>query len=177
MRMRTWTTIVLTGLIVVGLPRLARAQEKPQETERQMAGSEVVRDAVAAAISDREPVDASQVFSPTIGTIYYFTAVRSPRPPTEITHVWYHGEREVARVTLSVNGPIWRTWSSKRILPTWTGSWRVEALTPEGTVLASQDFSVEPSPVAEPAPTAQPAPVAQPAPAMAPGPASEAEKR
>jgi hypothetical protein len=48
----------------------------------------------------------------------------------------------MARVSLRVAGPNWRTWSSKTILPEWTGEWRVDVVGPDGTVLRSVDFTV-----------------------------------
>ncbi|MCX5752763.1 MAG: DUF2914 domain-containing protein, partial [Candidatus Krumholzibacteria bacterium] len=38
----------------------------------------------------------------------------------------------------------WRTWSSKKILPEWQGTWRVDVLAPDGEVLKSGSFAVKP---------------------------------
>jgi hypothetical protein len=48
----------------------------------------------------------------------------------------------VARVPLRVAGSNWRSWSSKNIDPMWTGSWRVDIVGPDGTVLQSLSFTV-----------------------------------
>lgn len=138
------------ALVVAALPLLASAQEKPQEPKAKPPGLQVVRDAVATGVSNREPVEPGQVFAPSVGRIYYFTELRAEAPPTEIAHVWYYRDREVARVSLPVQEATWRTWSSKQILPEWTGAWKVEALTPEGAVVASETFAVETPPPAPP---------------------------
>lgn len=167
-------------LIMVGLPQLAFTQEKPEKNdkpgqsdkpaamEQTAVEVQVVRDAVATGIVDREPVDPGQVFSPALERVYYFTEVQSETAGTEITHVWYYGDSEVARITLPVEGSRWRTWSSKQILPEWTGRWKVEAVTTNGTVLASQAFAIESSPAAKPE---------EPVPTRTPGPPGEPEKK
>lgn len=148
--MRRGVAAVAMGFIVLGWASLASTQEKAQGAPPQEGDLQVVRDAVAAGISNREPMSPDQVFPPSIGRIYYFTEIRSSNPGFEIAHVWYYGEREVARVSLPVGGTTWRTWSSKHILPESTGQWKVEAVTTEGAVLASQAFSVELAPAGEP---------------------------
>lgn len=171
------STTLIISLILMGLPGLALAQYKPEapvtqvkpeETQEKATELNVVRDAVSEGIIDREPVDAGEAFSPNLGRIYYFTEVESSDPSAEITHVWYYGDREMARVTLPVEGARWRTWSSKGILPEWVGQWKVEAVSMEGTVLASESFSVETPPATEAAPASQPAPAAEATPAAEP---------
>jgi len=174
--------ILMVSLLLLGLPLRGLAQEKPPKPdepeqpaamEQKAVELQVVRDTVAAGISDREPIDAGEVFSPGLDRIYYFTEVQSQSPSTEITHVWYYGDREMARVTLPVEGSRWRTWSSKQILPSWTGKWTVEAVSADGTVVASQAFSVE----AGSASTAGSATAPEPGPAREPEPAGTAEKK
>lgn len=130
--MRVWRNVAVITIVGVALPILALSQERPQ----------VARDVLTTAVVDREPIDAATVFPPSVGVVFYFTEVQGADTFTEITHVWYYGNDEMARVTLSVDGPRWRTWSSKRILENWTGSWRVEAVDADGNVLSSQTFDV-----------------------------------
>lgn len=174
--MTKWTMTLMVSLVFLGVPLLIPAQEKPGKPdqpdkpaamEQQAVELQVVRDAVATGIIDREPIDAGQVFSATLDRIYYFTEVQSEMPTSEITHVWYYGDREMARVTLPIEGSRWRTWSSKQILPGWTGQWKVEAVTMGGAVAASQPFSIEAGAASEP----------QPVPARESGPAGEPEKK
>lgn len=103
----------------------------------------VARDAVAANVVDREPQDAAETFAPTIHAVYYFTEVHGADSPTTITHRWLYRDQVMAEVTLEVGGSPWRTWSSKTILPEWTGTWKVEVVTAGGQVLASKSFTIQ----------------------------------
>lgn len=97
---------------------------------------------VATGVVDRMPQGTATSFSADVGELYFFTRVVGAVPGTEIEHVWYRGDEEVARVSLTIGSANWRTWSSKSILPEWTGSWRVEAQTTDATVLETVDFTV-----------------------------------
>jgi len=96
----------------------------------------------AEAIEDRKPSGIDTVFTADIGTIYCFTQVEGVSDTTQITHEWYYKDEEKARVDLTVAGDNWRTWSSKKILESWTGSWRVMVLGPNGDVLATKNFVI-----------------------------------
>ena len=71
------------------------------------------------------------------------TRITGAKIPTTVTHVWYHQDRTLARVELSVGSPNWRTVSSKRLLPDWTGPWEVRVLDEAGALLESIRFTVE----------------------------------
>ncbi|MDZ7660590.1 DUF2914 domain-containing protein [Fodinibius sp.] len=96
----------------------------------------------AEAIEDRKPSGIDTAFTADIGTIYCFTQVEGVSDTTQITHEWYYKEQEKARVELTVAGDNWRTWSSKKILESWTGPWRVMVLGPNGEVLATKNFVI-----------------------------------
>ena len=112
-----------------------------------------VQDALftAAELVDREPASVSGCtaaacatrYSADVGTVTFWTRLTGGSPGRWVEHVWYHGEREIARVRQKVEGPTWRTWTRKRILPEWTGDWRVEVVAEDGTVLAERFFTVE----------------------------------
>lgn len=63
--------------------------------------------------------------------------------PATVTHAWYRDGKTMAEVGLNVGSSHWRTWSSKRLLPDWTGFWEVKVLDQEGKVLASSSFEVQ----------------------------------
>ena len=94
-------------------------------------------------VQERNIVNADSVFSNSIERIYCFTHVEGADSATTITHVWYLGDERKARVELPVKGSDWRTWSSKRILESWTGQWSVDVLDANGEVLATKTFRVE----------------------------------
>jgi hypothetical protein len=101
----------------------------------------VVRDVLASAVTDRQPVEATIPISTGVEQIFYFTELEGG--PATIRHVWTWQGRTMATVTLEVKTPRFRTWSSKRIQPEWTGQWRVEAQTTDGMVLSSKDFTIQ----------------------------------
>jgi len=74
--------------------------------------------------------------------LYCFTRVNGAKGDIEVTHVWYYGDVERARIDLSVRSSSWQTFSSKRIQAHETGKWRVEVLGPGGTLLETILFSV-----------------------------------
>jgi hypothetical protein len=89
----------------------------------------------AAACATRYPA--------TVGTVTFWTRLTGGSPGRWVEHVWFHGDKEIARVRQKVEGPTWRTWTRKRIVPEWTGDWRVEVHAEDGTVLAERFFTVE----------------------------------
>lgn len=92
-------------------------------------------------VQDREPVGVNDTFPDTVGRVFCFTRVTGASEETTIHHVWYYQD-EVARVDLRVNSPNWRTWSSKQILESQDGWWKVEVVDEQGAVLASRDFFI-----------------------------------
>ena len=139
--MRRLMKAIAITVVAVTLPILALAQEKMA----QPAGDSlrVVRGVVTTAVVNREPSGDGSVFPPSTGALYYFTEVDGISTPTQITHIWYYQDQKMAEIPLSLEGPRWRTWSSKRILENWVGSWKVEAVDQSGNVLSFETFNVQ----------------------------------
>lgn len=98
---------------------------------------------ICKAIQDREPVDAGDVFSSDVGTLYCFTRT-SALAETTIQHVWYLEGEKRAEVSLTIGAsPSWRTSSSKIIRPIDTGNWEVNFLGPDGEILETASFVIE----------------------------------
>lgn len=93
-------------------------------------------------IVDREPTGADTVFSGDVGRLFCFTRVVGVEGTSTVTHVWYWGSEERARVQLSVRSPNWRTNSSKVIQEHETGQWRVDILDTDGNVLSTVRFRI-----------------------------------
>lgn len=87
-------------------------------------------------------VGAGELFAPDVERVFCLTRVEGLADDTTITHAWYHEGVTRARVDLPVRSSNWRTWSSKLILPGWTGVWEVKVLDSGGTVLASASFEI-----------------------------------
>lgn len=127
---------VLTFVLLL-FPATAAAQVQP-------GGELAVADAaIAVAVVNRQPQGVAQTFAPDVGRLYCWTRVTGAVGETQVEHVWYWGDQEMARVPLRIGSPNWRTWSRKNILPEWTGSWRVDVVGPDGTVLRSIPFTVQ----------------------------------
>lgn len=93
-------------------------------------------------VENRELVGTDITFSSDIGTVFCFTHITGAQDTTEIAHVWYYQSEEIARVPLQVRSSDWRTWSSKRILPSWVGDWDVRVEDAEGNVIGRSSFVI-----------------------------------
>ena len=98
---------------------------------------------VCQDVVDRMPVGAVDVFPAGTERVFCFTHIVGSPGATEITHNWYYQGNLKASVVLPVRNANWRTWSSKTLLPEWTGEWMVEVLSKDGTPLESIIFFVQ----------------------------------
>ena len=115
----------------------------PFSSYAQQAGSLSVETAsICTGVADRQPVGAATSFSVSNDRLYCFSKIANIAQATEIVHVWYFGETERARISLGVQPPAWRTYSSKIIQPHEIGSWRVEILDASGNLLDTLKFEV-----------------------------------
>ncbi len=106
--------------------------------------SMVVEDAVICReVNDLNPEGISNVFPYDTHQVYCFTRIVNAQPPTSIIHVWYYGNREMARITLPVSYSTWRTYSTITIYEEWTGRWSVAVLSPENNILKVLTFTIE----------------------------------
>ncbi|MGD8895698.1 MAG: DUF2914 domain-containing protein [Acidobacteriota bacterium] len=75
------------------------------------------------------------------GTVVSFwTRVLGGEPGDVILHVWSHEGNEVMRAELDIGGSHWRTFSRRALPSGSTGWWVAEARTPDGRVLAREEF-------------------------------------
>jgi hypothetical protein len=98
---------------------------------------------ITSAIKNQLPVDSVESYRADFGKLFCFTRIMGAQEDTEVTHVWYYQDAELARVTLPVRSSDWRTYSSKRFLPQWAGQWRVAVLDVEGNEIATIPFLLE----------------------------------
>jgi hypothetical protein len=123
---------LLVPLIVGGLAAPVAAQEMQEIT---------VEGAIAVDVMDREPVEPGTTFSADVGTLWCWTKVTGAAGQT-LEHVWSFGEYEWV-VPLDIGGSPWRTYTSKKIVPEWTGDWTVTVRTMDGQVLEELTFTVQ----------------------------------
>ena len=98
---------------------------------------------ICTSVQDRTPVGVDTSFSADVEKLYCFTKVISNQDEGSIFHVWLYNDRVMARVQLSTKAKVYRTWSSKRILPSWTGKWRVDIESANGNLLGSKEFEIK----------------------------------
>lgn len=107
----------------------------------------ISRAVLTTGISEREPVD---VLKESIEQtefqekLFFFTEVRKLKGQT-ISHLWFHQDQLMAEISLTISADRYRTFSSKNIMPSQTGQWRVEAVTEQGELLAQKTFRIIPS--------------------------------
>jgi hypothetical protein len=97
---------------------------------------------IAKKVENREPIEPGTKFSKNIGKLYCFTEVKTDKYPTSIVHLWLYNNNIMAEIPLSVNSNRWRTFSSKKILPTQTGKWKVEIYTNDDKLIDSIEFEI-----------------------------------
>ena len=102
---------------------------------------EVVDAVVCLDVQDREPVEPGDSFPADVGKVWCWSKIKDGKGST-IKHIYYHEGEEKAVVELSIGSPLWRTRSSKRILSSWTGQWRVDIVGEDDMVLKSLDFTI-----------------------------------
>jgi DUF2914 family protein len=100
-------------------------------------------DRAPASVSGCTAAACSTRYPDTVGVVTFWTRLAGGSPGRWVEHVWFHGEKEIARVRQKVDAPTWRTWTRKRIVPEWTGDWRVEVRADDGTLLAERFFTIE----------------------------------
>ena len=128
---RGMAVLLALGAVVVATPSSVEAQD--------LAISNAV---VASHVENREPVQPADSFPANVGEVSFYTLLEGDFGERVVEHVWIWNGDEVARVSLTVHGPRWRTWSSKTIPADWTGPWEARIEDSSGTVLASVPFRV-----------------------------------
>lgn len=99
----------------------------------------VSRSAFTSAIENKEPVSELKTISNNTGKVYFFTELLGLSGHT-ISHRWEYNNKVLAEVAFNIGADRWRTWSSKSILPGWTGIWTVSVLDEGGNVIEQNKF-------------------------------------
>jgi len=142
--------VIAVSLLVAGAmlvcPAVTWGEEKQGVSAPMEMGEKTIDLEVEArlgtGVKEREIIGEAYSFPSSIRKVYCWTLVAGAEEPTEITHVWYYGEKKMAEVKLSIKSPRYRTWSSKTILPEWIGDWKVEVVDAMGNLLKCISFEV-----------------------------------
>lgn len=135
--MKLKRTMIMLSLMII--PIILFSQEG-ETNENQL---KVTKAAICKNVIEREPVDSDTVFPSDTERVFCFTKIEGAAAATKVFHVWKYGEKEMASVKLDVNSSSWRTWSSKRILSSWTGSWTVDIKSEAGETLKTLEFEIK----------------------------------
>lgn len=132
---------IAMALLVVGY-FVAGALQTPAQTAAQtpaQALDYVKRAVFTTGIEDREPVNEVDSVSTDSTQVFFFTEIVD-LPNTTVTHRWIYNGETVAEVPFQIGGPRWRVYSSKKLLPEWTGTWKVEVVDADGIAMDSRSF-------------------------------------
>lgn len=137
MLMKTWNLAVVIATVAALFVGLSVSTSLGKTDSLQVSEIAICKDVV-----DLKCVEPGYDFSPNVGKLFCFTRIKGAQEPTKVTHVWYFGATERARVELEVNSPNWRTYSSKIIQAHEVGIWTVVVLGPGGHVLENVHFEI-----------------------------------
>ena len=104
---------------------------------------EVSRAMFTIGIDNREPVImVDSIDSSAYNSISFFTELKDLEGHN-VTHQWTYDDKVMFEKTFEVKGARWRVWTSKTLLPSWTGEWTVNVLDTDRTVLATKSFEYQ----------------------------------
>ena len=106
------------------------------------AGS-VSRASFTIGVDNREPVImVDSISSDSYNSISFFTEL-TDLGGSSVTHQWMYNDKVMFEKTFDVGGPRWRVWTSKTLIPSWTGTWTVNVLDADRSVLESKSFEYQ----------------------------------
>ena len=108
-----------------------------------LLAGEVSRAMFTTAIEDREPVlMVESIDSSAYTSISFFTEFND-LSGHNVTHQWTHNDKVMFEKTFEVKADRWRVWTSKTLIPSWTGTWTVNVLDDDRSVLTSKSFEYQ----------------------------------
>lgn len=101
---------------------------------------DVSRAMFTIGVQDHEPViNVASINSGSYTSISFFTELNE-LSGHNVTHQWTFNDQVMFEKTFEVRGPRWRVWTSKTLIPSWTGAWTVNVLDDDRTVLTTKTF-------------------------------------
>ena len=143
------TLLVLMSILI--LSSLCFAQQDPAKKQMEDTASAAAQKQSGlvleqiqfyTAVEDRQPLGVGTVFPEGLDKLYCFTKIGGAEGKTYVYHVWYFGDKEIARVKLPVKSKSWRTWSSKN-LHMGLGFGYVEIVSESGDILGRAEFKIQ----------------------------------
>ncbi len=135
--------VVLAIVVLLGVTLVAYGQEKTEQKATKEAGLTISRAVVGTGVENSEPVGATETFPGTTEKVYCFLEASDIAKDTEVSFVWFHGQDEKLKTTLSLKeGKRWRTYADKNLRGL-KGDWKVEIKGADGNLLKEVKFKVE----------------------------------
>jgi hypothetical protein len=107
------------------------------------AAGEITRALFTTGIDNREPVAiVDSIDSTSSNSISFYTEITNMSGQT-ITHQWTHLDKIMFEKTFEVKAERWRVWTSKTLIPNWTGTWTVNVLDADRELLTSKSFEYQ----------------------------------
>jgi len=114
-----------------------------EKAKAEKMGLTVARLVIGTGVENREPIGVAETFPATTEKVYCFLEATNIPEDTEITFVWFHGEKEMLKTGLSLKmGPKWRTYADKNLRGL-KGGWKVEVKDAKGNLIKDVKFKVE----------------------------------
>ena len=101
---------------------------------------EVSRALFTIGVDNREPViQVDSINSSSYSSISFFTELNNMTGQTA-THQWAFNDKVMFEKTFEIKAERWRVWTSKTLIPSWTGTWTVNVLDDNRAVVSSKSF-------------------------------------
>lgn len=125
---------------------VARAEPTPPAPALPRADFRIAKSQACLHVEARQCVGPQDAFALHEHNVpHVWMTVYSENLPYVLTHVYYHEGQRYAEVPLAITYPRMRTWSNVTLQsPTHVGSWRVDIVTDDGTVIDQVAFRVTP---------------------------------
>jgi hypothetical protein len=141
---KLYRTVFIVFLLIASPCIIIQAEESTNLPAEAMQPAITIKEGVmATTIENRLPQGVGKQFPATVGMLYCFNTVGGAEADTSISHTWYYQDKMMAKVVLPVRSILWRTWSSKIIMPAWKGNWKVAVTAEDGILLKTIPFTIE----------------------------------
>lgn len=137
--------LALTLVLNLAVPAVTRAEQTVNPAASATSTDNVVRMIFTTQIVDREPANDLSSIPNSQSPVQFFSELRNLEGRI-ITHRWEYQGNVMAEIKFQVGGPRWRVYSSKNLLPEWTGQWTVVITDDSGAVFGSSSFEYTATP-------------------------------
>lgn len=141
--MKAYFALVATALLGASLPTLAVDEQAPTDPATKspvLIPGVVTRSQLTRDIKDLEPVDTVTVLTSDQSRVIYFTEIHDMAGET-VKHRWEYNGKIILEIPIKVGTSRWRAYSTKTLLPSWIGDWKVSVVDAAGGTLSVNTFT------------------------------------